>query len=373
MGSHPIQQPPGGPRFYRPELDVLRFFAFMMVFGAHASGATTPIPMAIFASGRGGVCVFFLLSSYLITELLQREDTKTHRIDLRSFYIRRVLRIWPLYFFALILARLIDWRAPHLQMSNGRLLASVLLVGNWFTYFHGFPASFAVVLWSVTVEEQFYLVWPSVRKFLGSRALFIVSLLTFPVSYATIIWLSLHGRPDIQYWVNTLVQIQFFGLGGLLALQLKGSSPRWPLWLRGVLFAGGLAAFIVAQYLFHPEAKLATVNHAVSDYLLLALGSTMLFFSVLGMAELSRAKSLVYLGKISYGLYVFHILGLRIAQRPAALLVRHVSVPHWAILTFQDGLGLVLTIVMAALSYRYFEAFFLRFKERFTTVKTREI
>jgi peptidoglycan/LPS O-acetylase OafA/YrhL len=368
-----VQQLPSGARFYRPELDVLRFLAFVMVFAFHAGAATNPVLRAIMQSGRAGVCVFFLLSSYLITELLEREEAKTHAINLRSFYIRRVLRIWPLYFFALLLARLIDWHAPHLQMSNGRLLASVLLVGNWYTYFHGFPASFALVLWSVTVEEQFYLVWPSVRRFLGLHALLFVSVLTLPASYATIVWLGMHSRPDLQFWVNTLVQVQFFGIGGLLALCLKGSSPRLPLWSRGLLFGGGLYAFFAAQYFFHGEGGTRTVRSAVPEYLLLALGSIMLFFSVLGLAHLGRAKFLVYLGKVSYGLYVFHVLGLRIALRPATLLVRHLALPHWAVQTFQDLLGLAVTFVMAHLSYRYFEAFFLRFKERFAFVKTRTI
>ncbi|SEC24246.1 acyltransferase family protein [Terriglobus roseus] len=373
MGIPTVHESPTGPRFYRPELDVLRFLAFVMVFAVHADVASTPILKAISESGRGGVCVFFLLSSYLITELLEREDAKTHGISLRSFYIRRALRIWPLYFLALLLARLIDWHVPHLQMSNGRLLASVFLVGNWYTYFYGFPASFALVLWSVTVEEQFYLVWPSVRKFLGSRALLLVSILTFPVSYAAIFWLCMHARLERQFWVNTFVQIQFFGLGGMLALQLKGASPRWPLAGRALLFLGGLFAFFVAQYFFHHSGDMSLVRNAVPEYLLLAAGSVMLFFSVLGMARLGRATFLVYLGKVSYGLYVFHVLGLRIALRPASLLVRRMALPDWEGRIIQAALGLMITFGMAHVSYRYFEAFFLRFKERFATVKTREV
>jgi peptidoglycan/LPS O-acetylase OafA/YrhL len=103
---------PVGPavnRYYRPELDCLRFFAFFAVFTFHSPGGDAAyfsarhIPLAalvasVTSAGRFGVDLFFLLSAYLITELLLREQNLFGRLDLRSFYVRRILRIWPLYF-----------------------------------------------------------------------------------------------------------------------------------------------------------------------------------------------------------------------------------------------------------------------------------
>ena len=99
------------PTFYRPELDGLRFIAFLSVFVGHAFSSEADfyvrhgLPplvgrgiVAIITSGRSGVPLFFRLSSYLITELLIREDKARGQIDVRSFYFRRALRIWPLYF-----------------------------------------------------------------------------------------------------------------------------------------------------------------------------------------------------------------------------------------------------------------------------------
>src|SRR5436305_10886285 len=101
---------PVAGRFYRPELDGLRFFAFLGVFVFHAAPRTlefyaaagyprwlTNLLISVFGAGAYGVDLFFALSAYLITSLMLRERATTGSFDLRSFYVRRILRIWPLY------------------------------------------------------------------------------------------------------------------------------------------------------------------------------------------------------------------------------------------------------------------------------------
>jgi peptidoglycan/LPS O-acetylase OafA/YrhL len=147
-------------RFYHPELDVLRFFAFLIVFLHHAFPhepgfwVTLGLPLflariaaGIGAAGAFGVGVFFVLSSYLITELLLREKDLRGTLDLRSFYIRRVLRIWPLYFAFLALAVVLRWIVPGQQVTWRAGLWFSLLAGNWFIVFHGFPSSVIFPLW----------------------------------------------------------------------------------------------------------------------------------------------------------------------------------------------------------------------------------
>ena len=91
--------------FYRPELDLLRFVAFLLVFLSHGLWADlSPVTLAISKAGVSGLALFFLLSSYLITELLLREHASTGTVHLKAFYLRRVLRIWPLYLLALLMA-----------------------------------------------------------------------------------------------------------------------------------------------------------------------------------------------------------------------------------------------------------------------------
>ncbi len=116
------------------------------------------------ATGAFGVSLFFVLSSYLITELLLREKDLIGTLDVRSFYIRRILRIWPLYFAFLALAVILQWIVPgqHVTLRAGMWFS--LLAGNWFIVFHGFPSSVIFPLWSVSIEEQFYITWPAIVR-----------------------------------------------------------------------------------------------------------------------------------------------------------------------------------------------------------------
>jgi peptidoglycan/LPS O-acetylase OafA/YrhL len=361
-------------RFYRPELDVLRLFAFLLVFLRHSLISHSPFTTVIVLVGQSGVCVFFLLSAYLITELLDRELSRTGGINLFHFYIRRILRIWPLYFAALLLGWLIDRHSPVPQLSGPRMLAYLLLAGNWYTARHGMPASFVGVLWSVSVEEQFYLVWPSLRKRLSRKAAIHAGFAALPISYCAIFWLCHHEHAgNDELWVNTLVQAQFFALGCLLALLLRGRAPRWSGPVRLLLFALGLVAFFASQYYLPEEAYTLSAGYAFLQYLLTALGAVMFFLSVLGLSALGRYRPLVELGKISYGLYVFHILAYRLTERLHNWLAMHFATSGWLLQTGQVLGSLALTIVMAALSYRYLETPFLRLKDRFAAVHSRPV
>jgi peptidoglycan/LPS O-acetylase OafA/YrhL len=165
-------------RFYRPELDALRFFAFLGVFVFHAAPRTmdfynaagyphwlSNVLIPAFGAGAYGVDLFFALSAYLITSLLLRERAATGAVDLRGFYLRRILRIWPLYLcfvaFAAVAAKVLPWQNLPMRYVVGYSL----LAGNWVYAFYGLPASFATPLWTVSIEEQFYLAWPlALRK-----------------------------------------------------------------------------------------------------------------------------------------------------------------------------------------------------------------
>src|SRR4051812_6146531 len=149
-------------RFYRPELDLLRFVAFLAVFLHHAippyarmhDGLEHSRAILIFVReiGSYGMSLFFVLSSYLITELLLREKQATGTVHMRAFYTRRILRIWPLYFgflaFCVVLPHFVRKVAP---LETGRVLAFVFLAGNWFTGRAGFTANPASPLWSISL------------------------------------------------------------------------------------------------------------------------------------------------------------------------------------------------------------------------------
>jgi peptidoglycan/LPS O-acetylase OafA/YrhL len=159
-------------RFYRPELDVLRFLAFLLVFLCHTlprSGdlrvnhllkGFAPIFYAASEACRFGLSLFFVLSAFLICELLLRELEVSGSVRVKQFYIRRILRIWPLYYFGLALGVVYVLLPGGDRAVIARVGWYVIFMGAWYVAtLHSFttPAS---VLWSVSVEEQFYLFVP---------------------------------------------------------------------------------------------------------------------------------------------------------------------------------------------------------------------
>lgn len=147
---------------------------------------------AVRSAGGFGVCLFFLLSAYLITELLQRERARTGTIHVRSFYIRRILRIWPLYFFFLLLGSALGLIVHSWRISAARIFAFVFLAGNWYVAAVGFGKNPIFPLWSISLEEQFYLVWPWVAKISGRASILGLSLLLIPGSWLMLFFMS-HG------------------------------------------------------------------------------------------------------------------------------------------------------------------------------------
>ena len=154
-------------RYYRPELDALRFFAFLAVFAFHRMDYVPTDPVRdrwvyrVGTVGAFGVPVFFLLSAFLITELLLRERTGTGAIHVRSFYLRRILRIWPLYFAVFFGLALLNHFVPGTGTDNPwAWLAFTCFSGNWYITARGWIAGSVDPLWSISVEEQFYLLVP---------------------------------------------------------------------------------------------------------------------------------------------------------------------------------------------------------------------
>jgi peptidoglycan/LPS O-acetylase OafA/YrhL len=372
-------EPKKSSRFYRPELDALRFIAFLLVYFHHAL-PTSVHPSLMWRSlravkemGAFGVCLFFLLSSYLITELLFRERDTTGDIHIQSFYVRRILRIWPLYFFVLFSGFLWGHINHAYAFSKGRLFASLFLLGNWYTSRFNYTRNFISPLWSISLEEQFYLLWPTIAR-LGNRIGILLASIFFWISaYIALAVLCLqHASLDYSIWVNSLVQFQYFAIGGILALLLKGKIPAFSAAYRILLAGAGLLVLFLADFVFH--VKTVTMEPAVHltlpGYFFIGVGVVLLFFSALGADMPTWSGPIVYLGKISYGLYVFHTIAIDLVSTGVDRLRIHNVFVKTA---FVSPLGLMLTIGMAMLSYRYLESPFLKLKERFTFVKSRNV
>jgi peptidoglycan/LPS O-acetylase OafA/YrhL len=359
--------------FYHYELDILRFGAFFMVYLGHAlptnaetylrSRLTRAIasPLAGMANaGTFGVDLFFALSAYLITELLLREYRKRGTVAIRDFYVRRILRIWPLYLFVLLLLRpVLNRISPDVEQLGGKyLLGFLLFSGNWVCAFLGWPHTHLALLWSVSIEEQFYLSWPLVVKHL-ERYLGPICGGLIVVAFVMRAVLVLHNAPYWSMWCNTLARLDPIAGGALLAVVLRGKSLSLPKALRLALAAGGLFFIFLAGWKGN-----AVGLPALWTFPLVALGCVMTILGVLQPSEAQRsygrvAGAFVYLGRISYGLYVYHGVALYYATTATS---------SWSIRILGMLGSMALTLLAAAASYQFLELPFLRLKRRFSYV-----
>ncbi len=286
-------------------------------------------------AGALGVDLFFTLSAYLITNLLLRERRRRGVIDIRAFYIRRILRIWPLYYFALlILVRGMSFLAGE-HMPWTYLASFAMFGGNWACAAWGYPPSSFALLWSVSIEEQFYLTWPWLVRF-GADRLQTIAYGMLVIATVTRILLVVREVHHPGVWCNTLARLDPIAGGALLACFLKGTMPQHSHRARLLWIGIGIAVLIGAGAVGGNEGWPVLIA-----YPLAAIASVTIIFGILG-APLRTGS---YLGKISYGLYVFHAAAIRIVPSPI--------------------LALPLTVAMAALSFRYLESPFLRLKHRF--------
>jgi peptidoglycan/LPS O-acetylase OafA/YrhL len=365
-------------RYYRPELDVLRLGAFLLVYFDHL----LPIPNAKFGQYFPsriahiinklplwyGLPLFFVLSAFLITELLLMEKQAAKKILIGQFYIRRILRIWPLYFLGIAIG-IIYFHIPSFADTGDRAPALMVvmyltLIGNW--YFSlvskAWISNPMTPLWSISVEEQFYVVWPPLIQFSSKRILCLALLLLLLVSIGTQFMLGVALANPVQIWTNSFVQFEMFAVGALLAIFLDEHCPRIGLALRLVILASALVCWMSSQLLIGSGGFMM-----VGRYLLTAMGCFLLMIAFLG-APLKFPRWSIYLGRISYGLYVFHVFSLMLAER----LLERLSFQH-AHLFLKFIISLSLTIALASLSYRYFETPFLRLKESFARIPSRPI
>lgn len=355
-------------RYYRPELDALRFFAFACVFCHHLLIIKGRWFQPISEAGAFGMGMFFMLSAYLIITILLREQESTGTVSLSAFAARRVLRIWPLYFLVLFGAYLLGHHLKSIHVPGHALLAFSFLLGNVYILHHGWIGPIDP-LWSLSVEEQFYLAIPAIVRLGGKRAILVVGVVTLSVAYAVLAWLGHRAAPSGAVWVNSFVQFQFFAVGGLTALWLHDRHVTLSLKWRGVLVVTGLALWLQAGKLY----PLHTLRHTaltplIVAYLLMLLGTFLIFLSVIDI-EIRIPHTVIYLGKISYGLYLFHAFILWMLFDTVGHWPRMIFFQHHK--GFSIPLAFGLTVATAAFSYHFFERPILKYKERFERIRTR--
>lgn len=344
---------PTAPRLaYVPALDGLRAVAVLAVMTFHAQPDWLP-------GGFIGVDVFFVLSGYLITRLLLVEYDAHGRIAWRRFYARRALRLVPALVLMLLAYCVWMSRVPGVDMAAhaGDALLAFLYVSNWVRAFGDQVLHYLGHTWSLAVEAQFYLLWPLLVLRVLRRSASPAPL----AAWAALLLLASWGTRVGLLWSGASLERMYNGLdshadglmaGALLAAGWSGATRWWealPAWARRTLLAAATAglAGLIARADWTSPWMMGLGYAAVSltvGVLLLALGSAPP--SLLG--RLLSLRAVVWVGTISYGLYLWHFPVLRILQ--------DWQLAGWTLLIP----GFALTFALAAASYRFVERPLLR-------------
>ncbi|HEY0975923.1 MAG TPA: acyltransferase [Flavobacteriales bacterium] len=368
--------PPTTPdRVSFPRLDAVRALCFLAIFLFHSFHTERPElldhPLRVFLrhvllnNGSCGVNVFFVLSGFLITYLLFRERERFERIDVPRFWLRRVLRIWPLYFACVAFGFGV---MPLLKAWAGETSTEGASLPLFLTFLSNFDpvdpdASNLRVLWSIAVEEQFYLFWPLIVWVVPQRrarsvfgALLLLSIVIRIV------------RPDgWDLHKHTLACLCELSMGALTACAAfdRTMVERMRTWTtRTALFP--LAVFAVLFVLGHRIEHWSEVGYVVQRPLFAATVAFLLLFQCFARNSallLPEGGLLARAGRISYGLYCLHPIGalivIQLMQRWGA--DRNI----WQVVLLQPVLALMASWLLAELSFRFLEGPFLRLKERF--------
>ena len=337
--------------------DGLRAIAVVLVVFSHAGliegGVWESSGMARVFNAQVGVQIFFVLSGLLITHLLLAEHARTGRIDLTRFYLRRVLRIFPVYYAAIALSFALAV-ADIYSIHPRAFVAAIVYVMN-FAPWDFMEATFSH-FWSLAVEEHFYFFWPLAVVLARGRVL-AAGLITATTVLLMLLWLAF---PPV--FVVELVPSHPVGRWTIPAALpiLIGCLAATLLWRRTltsgvarVLGIAGLLAFLLPAI---PSAQ-ALVPAALHTLLSSAAIAAMMAFVVCSprslVVKLLELRPLIYLGSISYGIYIWQ--GIFSGNGP------YRQQPGWP----PDPLvGAVLAVAVAALSYHFFEEPILRYKDR---------
>lgn len=295
---------------YLGALDGLRCFAVLAVVFHHARFKLPASTLLFTNGGFLGVDIFFVISGFLITALLLVEDQRTDKISLRGFYWRRVVRLLP----ALIpvLATYLFYLAIVGDLGRTEFFsvaAGLGFVVNWWWLYLGNPGEGIVHLWSLAVEEQFYFVWPAVVMLvIRGRRFAVAAIFTGSVVIASMIWrvmLTSQAENLSLLYFRTDIRIDQLLIGALLAIfWFHNKVPQ-----RTSVF-GWLGVVVLAAIMFAPNLSsgflfnggFSIVALATAAVILACLGGDWWPEKILNLAPL-RA-----IGKVSYGLYLWHLL-----------------------------------------------------------------
>jgi len=346
-------------------LDALRFLSFFVVFLHHLPKSYFKWVNVLLESGGIGVSFFFVLSGFLITYILIQEKLTLGTINLRNFFARRILRIWPLFFAMLAFAFLTPFilNALNISFSNDgyapNWLVSVFFLENYrMILLDSFPnVSPLVVMWSICVEEHFYIIWGllflklnpiQTPKIMG---FFVVLAIIARLVYFNLGWANLDVFTNMDYFAFGAIPAYMLCFKKDMILRVGKISKKIKY---SIVFITLLLIFTVPQLLF-------SWVQIISPLVFGLLFASIILFTLpeKNAIKISDTSWLGRLGTYTYGLYLTHTIVINL------LLKLEDSVPllaHWFVFVI---VALVLTIVLSIISYHTFEKQFLKLKRYF--------
>lgn len=362
-----------------PELNGVRGIAILLVLGFHFGARPPRVPKlftAPFALGWSGVDLFFVLSGFLITGILL--DTKPASNYFSSFYVRRVLRIFPLYLSAVAAYFLIALPVAHhfgywQSRTDSLEVWYWCHVSNWRSAF-GLDVQLLTHFWSLSVEEQFYLIWPLVVFFVPRSKMAHLCVAVIVTSLALRCGFSGYAS-TYPALLNRLTpfRLDTLAFGGLLATIVRSDawSARLKAWLPTILSVAGLG-FVCVLAVARTNRTANPVISTVGFTLLAAVYACLVFFSYVtsGSAKLLprllRSRFLVSFGKYSYAIYVLHFPIAFYGKDLVLSLAQGTSTQFQVLLwVAQKVIGVGLSFLLGLASWNMLEKHFLRLKKRY--------
>lgn len=354
-------------RPYYKKLDGLRALA---VFGVMISHWIHFDFIQTCGFGFWGVNLFFVLSGFLITELLLRQiyQKEESASILKKFYIKRTLRIFPIYYLVIIFAFILN-----LDNSRNLALFSFLYTLNIYNSFSGNVGDALSHIWSLCVEEQFYLIWPLLLLLIKPRyhQKLIIAAVLFAILFRLTLYLLHVNHFEIYSYRMMPACMDALGLGALLAYLKLNKEDQ----LKKILNISAIPIILCSLYLF--LVFFERQENIFSEILLRFLVSGCSFF-IIGRSLYSSKKRLVllfenktvqYLGKISYGLYLYHMIVSALLNGWFSKIWNGINFNKFGVLKYNSylvsfPLFLVITVLVASLSYYFIESPFLNIKEK---------
>jgi peptidoglycan/LPS O-acetylase OafA/YrhL len=358
-------------------LDALRFFAFFRVFLLHIPGIYhLPLFNAIKEGGEIGVDFFFVLSGFLITYLLAKEKFTTGSVNATQFMFRRIFRIWPLYYLGVIIAYANFFISSHYGIGSSSGYPPNIFFSITFTenikmliednFPNGAPLR---IFWSLCVEEQFYILWILIFKFIKLNHLLKVFAGLLATAWMYRIFVTPLFHNSVISDTDLISKLDYFCIGGSLAVCMivyPKITNKLLLFMKSGLQLP-LICICFAFFFFHQLVPLSILKNPLYFPTISAIIFTALIacFAVnKNRYQISNNSLLGKWGNISYGLYVYHTPVILVLM----IVFKIIPLPNnWpGIFIFVLG-AFVFTLLISALSYHFFERPFLQLRQKYFT------